>query len=212
MGVGVCGGIGVGLAGLGLEPAGSEHTGDPLQFLIVDFTGGMGALETLQHLDGRSGLFVLADLERVDRGLPPYVGLSASLDAASQQAAEAGTDPSLALPLVAAAAGNWAGDAPSTLAADYDWLYVDGFGSGNESCSAPGAPGCWGHRDGILGAVTGLGCTDCVMGAGSTLAASSGWRTSFAEIVAEPVRPGAIQTFFTWQHDVLPYLHAAPAG
>ncbi len=164
------------------------------------------------RLTGAEQLFVLADLERVDRGLPPYVGLSASLDGASQQAAEAGTDPSLALPLVAAAAGNWAGDVPSTLAADYDWLYVDGFGSGNESCSAPGAPGCWGHRDGILGAVTGLGCTDCVMGAGSALASGSGWRTSFAEIVAEPVRPGAMPTFFTWQHDVLPYLHAAPPG
>ena len=38
-------------------------------------------------------LFVLADTERVDRGLPPAVGLVAELDQDAQAAAQADTDP-----------------------------------------------------------------------------------------------------------------------
>ncbi|MHB1598733.1 MAG: hypothetical protein ACYCXY_07550 [Acidimicrobiales bacterium] len=164
------------------------------------------------RLTAAEQLFVLADLERVDRGLPPYVGLSASLDAVAQQGADAGADPSLGFPLVDAAASTWAGDAPSALAADYEWVYDDGYGSGNYACSSPGASGCWGHRDGILGEFTGIGCTDCVMGAGAASPTSGPWRTSLTEIFAAPARPGAIPTFFTWQHDVLPYLRAVRSG
>ena len=29
-------------------------------------------------------------------------------------------------------------------------MYVDGFDSGNLDCTRRGAPGCWGHRKGIL--------------------------------------------------------------
>ncbi len=58
---------------------------------------------------------------------------------------------------------NWAGVA-DPLAADYLWMYDDGPDSPNADCPRAGAPGCWGHRDNILG----RGWTS--MGAGHDLA------------------------------------------
>lgn len=40
-------------------------------------------------------LFVVADLERVDRGLPPYLGLVPTLNGAAQQSAVGPSDPSV---------------------------------------------------------------------------------------------------------------------
>ncbi len=37
------------------------------------------------------------------------------------------------------------------LGADFAWMYNDGWGGTNLDCSTPSAPGCWGHRDNILG-------------------------------------------------------------
>ncbi|MGO8870375.1 MAG: hypothetical protein ACLQPH_03065 [Acidimicrobiales bacterium] len=45
----------------------------------------------------------------------------------------------------------WAGGVADPLAADYLWMYDDGPNSPNSDCPQPGAPGCWGHRDNILG-------------------------------------------------------------
>ncbi|MHB1975179.1 MAG: hypothetical protein ACYCR4_13010, partial [Acidimicrobiales bacterium] len=86
-------------------------------------------------------LFTLADLERVDRGLPPYVGLAPELDAAALSAAHAGTDPVWQSPLAASEASTWAGNEVSTLAAEYDWVYDDGYGSANVDCTSPQATG-----------------------------------------------------------------------
>jgi len=36
------------------------------------------------------------------------------------------------------------------LDATYGWMYDDGVDSGNLDCLRAGAPGCWGHRQGIL--------------------------------------------------------------
>ncbi len=44
-----------------------------------------------------------------------------------------------------------AGGQISALDADYGWMYDDGYGGANGDCAAPGAVGCWGHRDNILG-------------------------------------------------------------
>jgi hypothetical protein len=157
-------------------------------------------------------LFVLADLERVDRGLPPYVGLVPELDAVALSAARTGTDPVWQSPLAVSEASTWAGNEVSTLAAEYDWFYDDGYGSANVDCTSPSAPGCWGHRDAILGAYTGLSCTDCVMGAATTAAPGATWLTSLAEIVVAPARPDALPVSFTWAHDVLPYLPSGATG
>ena len=44
----------------------------------------------------------------------------------------------------------WAGGSANALDAVYGWMYDDGFDSGNLDCEHRGAPGCWGHRKGIL--------------------------------------------------------------
>ncbi len=95
-------------------------------------------------------LLVLADLERVDRGLPGFVGLSSQLDDMAQAGAAANTDP--AGPSGAAWGSNWAGGEATALLADYDWMYDDGLGSPNLDCGQnQPASGCWDHRENILG-------------------------------------------------------------
>lgn len=103
--------------------------------------------------------FVLTDLERVGRGLRPFVGLTSELNSASHSAAVARVDPSPVLSIlqrmgVSQYGSIWAGDF-GPLASDYDWMYFDGYspdGSGiNIDCQSPQASGCWGHRDNILG-------------------------------------------------------------
>jgi hypothetical protein len=98
-------------------------------------------------------LFVLADSERVDRGLPPAVGLVAELNQDAQAAAQANTDPAPTIvpPGVGILrwASNWAENA-GALGSNYNWMYDDGPGSGNLACGGGGG-GCWGHRDNILG-------------------------------------------------------------
>lgn len=92
--------------------------------------------------------FVLINLERVNRGLPAIVGLSAPLNALAAAGASGGTDPSFPSGGVSGG-GIWAG-AYSVLQADYLWMYADGPGGNNLDCTASNSSGCWGHRDIIL--------------------------------------------------------------
>ena len=98
-------------------------------------------------------LFVLTNMERVARGLPPYVGLVDSLDQAASHAALADTDPTLGSVVdglgVVEYGSNWAEDV-NTIAANYDLMYNDGPGGVNLDCEAGNMTGCWGHRDNIL--------------------------------------------------------------
>jgi hypothetical protein len=92
--------------------------------------------------------FVVINLERVNRGLPAIVGLSASLDTLASAGASAGADPSF--PSGGPSGGGiWAGSY-SVLGADYLWMYVDGPGGDNLDCTSSNSSGCWGHRDIIL--------------------------------------------------------------
>lgn len=96
-------------------------------------------------------LFVLVNLERVDRNLPPFTGMTAAMDTNAAKGADSGTDP----PDPAGVLGDdeeWEGGAIDALAADYQWMYDDGKGSGNPDCPSTGGPGCWDHRNGILDA------------------------------------------------------------
>jgi hypothetical protein len=133
-------------------------------------------------LSGVDQLLVVIDLERVDRGLPPFAGTVASLDAIAQGGAQvsgqpAGTyaDPSFPArfsvgpgsvfayacrstmrQVTCAGTGNpgaaiAAGSYISALEADYAWIYNDGYGGPDSSCTTPKAASCWGHRDNILG-------------------------------------------------------------
>ena len=94
-------------------------------------------------------LLVLAELERVDRGLPGFGGLSANLDSMAQAGAASNSDPNG--PANADWGSNWAGGEASALLADYDWMYDDGPGSPNLDCTSADPSGCWAHRENILG-------------------------------------------------------------
>ena len=186
---------------------------------------GVGPLvlpSNFESISVREQLFVLADLERTARGLPPYLGLDAALSAEAQHAARAGADPGPARgfapgadPAGAQAVdGAWA-SAFSTLVADYLWMYADGWsGPGtttfNGPCTTPRAPFCWAHRDELLGAdwrlhaVVGLRCRDCEMGTGAAIV---GGRASLVDLIERPAHRAPAMTF-TWAHDVVPYLPA----
>jgi hypothetical protein len=94
-------------------------------------------------------LFVLANLERVARGLPGFQGLSTGLDHMAQSGATANNDPNG--PSGATWGSNWAGGEASALFADYDWMYDDGPGSPNLDCTKSDPGGCWAHRENVLG-------------------------------------------------------------
>lgn len=93
--------------------------------------------------------FVLIDLERVNRGLPAIIGLSGPLNTLATAGADSDNDPSFPAGGFVGGGGIWAG-APSVLASDYLWMYVDGPGGSNLDCGSAGDSGCWGHRDIIL--------------------------------------------------------------
>ncbi|MHB1500663.1 MAG: hypothetical protein ACYCYK_05780 [Candidatus Dormibacteria bacterium] len=94
--------------------------------------------------------FVLADAERVSRGLPAIAGLTGAANSNAAQGASQSADPyGLGVPGAIAFASIWAEDYGAAAAA-FDWMYNDGPGSNNVDCTTAGAPGCWGHRDNIL--------------------------------------------------------------
>ena len=129
---------------------------------------GLGTIDALRAAEGvvpmtlptnfsslttQEQIYVVANLERVDRGLPPVVGLSPSLDADAQAGAVNASDPALP-PYGSDAGANW-GQSGNIFSTDQLWMYEDGWSGDsttNEGCTSPGAPGCWAHRDNILGA------------------------------------------------------------
>ncbi len=113
---------------------------------------GIGPLELPANFDSittAEQLLVLANLERIDRGLPGFIGLSSKLDTLARSAALAGNDPNG--PSGTTWGSNWAGGEASALLADYDWVYDDGPGSPNMDCTNALANGCWDHRRNVLG-------------------------------------------------------------
>ena len=121
-------------------------------------------------------LMVLANLERVGRGLTPVAGLAGSLNAIAAHAAAADQDPMPSHYNGDVVTSNWAGGTASTLVADFLWMYDDAPGSYNTACQHPGEWGCWGHRDNILYRFD----NPIAMGAG--FAASTGDGASLAEL------------------------------
>jgi hypothetical protein len=179
------------------------------------------------HLSVAEQLFVLTDLERVTRRIPPLVGLVPYLDGVARRGALEGGDPvltSLGLdptgdfrsgPILIAnrytgGTSIWSGGASTPAAAMFGWMYDDGWGgshgaTNNIACTSPVAEGCWGHRDNILGAVWGERCTNCLAGAGySSSRSSRAWATSFAMIFVEPANHVGVS--FSWNADVVPHL------
>ena len=93
-------------------------------------------------------LLVVANAERSDRGLPRFVGLSASLDRLASAGARQRVDPGG--PPGVSWGSNLAIGYTSVLQADYAWMYDDGPGADNGDCTPRVRTGCWGHRENIL--------------------------------------------------------------
>jgi len=148
-------------------------------------------------------LFVIANLERTDRGLAPLAGLTTQLDNVAQTGATDGTDPEMSSSTLTGGAtvyswaSIWAGGTANPLGADYYWMYDDGPGSPNGSCTTPSSPGCWGHRDAILGSFANCGQAEQYMGAGNA-ATSSGYSPSLAAIVVGACGATPSDVVFTW--------------
>jgi hypothetical protein len=95
-------------------------------------------------------LLVVVNLERVDRGLRPFAGLTAALDRNAQLGADAANDPPDPGGSYRVVDSEWAGGASNGLDAVYGWMYDDGPGGTNLGCPQKGGLGCWAHRHGIL--------------------------------------------------------------
>jgi hypothetical protein len=95
-------------------------------------------------------LLVAVNLERVDRGLPAFGGLTTALNLNAQKGADDANDPPDPGQAYDLDDAEWAGGSSNGLDAVYGWMYDDGFDSGNLDCLHRDAAGCWGHRKGIL--------------------------------------------------------------
>ena len=156
--------------------------------------------------------FVVSNLERVDRGLQPAAGMVDMLNSLSSTAAVNDADPALpnGNPIGSFSpnrwGSNWAGDL-NALAADYDWMYDDGWGptgSYNLDCTSATAAGCWGHRHNILSS---YGGEELITGVGSVV--QSQW-TSIAQIFVAGA--GSYPAFtFTWSQVTSPSQTASPS-
>ena len=161
-------------------------------------------------------LFVVANLERTARQLPPYLGINAALSADSQRAAQGDADPGVASGFTdstdpggyAAMGGAWSAGF-NVLAADYMWMYVDGWGgsaatTSNVACTTANAAGCWAHRDELLGSDpgfnpgVGLTSTNCEVGVGFAVVNGSG---SYVDLIERPAGVAPAMTF-TWAQEV----------
>ena len=171
--------------------------------LSLEGSGPVTLPRDFSSLSIQEQLLVITDLERVARGERPVLGLAQVFDAAAQEGAVAASDPELlntTWPATISWASNWAGGAANALDADYEWMYDDGWATSattNVDCTAPIAPGCWGHRDNVL---TGPQST-LVMGAGFALDVRGS--TSFTELfVALPTPATAPSLYYTWAQAV----------
>jgi len=133
---------------------------------------------------------ILTDEERSDRGFLPsqlFGGLDDALNTVAQAGAAGSTDPVPPPTYLYTSAGSIFAQDYTPLGADFAWMYDDGYGGTNLDCTSPG-PGCWGHRDNILGPWTTTGTTPvttqtAMMGVGNT---STG---QYAEIFANEINP-----------------------
>ncbi len=95
-------------------------------------------------------LFVWTNLERTSRGEVAITNLVNTYAAAVQGGITNDQDPSLSN-LPGNSTSIWAGAFPTVLGGMYAWMYDDGWPGSNSDCTSSTAPGCWGHRNAILG-------------------------------------------------------------
>jgi hypothetical protein len=142
-------------------------------------------------------LFVVINLERVSRGLPPVVSLTRTISQLAARGAQLSTDPSFP-PTGSTYGGSvWAQGSASALGAVADWMYDDGPGGFNLDCTATNSSGCWGHRDILLGG-----------GSKSTLMGGAGYDASNGSYTFE-IDGGLTgqKTTLTWAHELRYFRH-----
>jgi hypothetical protein len=139
--------------------------------------------------------FVLIDLERVNRGLAPIVGLSSALNVLAATGAATNDDPAFPSHGMTGGGGLW-GEASSPLGATYEWMYDDGPNGYNTNLDCPpgGGSGCWMHRDIILWKG---GRARLVAGSASAGAGNHG---SYAFEVVSGYSTAGLS--FTWAHEL----------
>jgi hypothetical protein len=133
------------------HPFDAVNAGRAQEGLAPISANGFGSLTSEEEL------FVLVNLERVGRSLPPFEQMTSSLDALSQIGANDLQDPPLPVPPAntSNATGTlWAGTSDPLLA-DFGWMYEDGCNAVtpqrflNGGC-ALSPPQPWGHRNNVL--------------------------------------------------------------
>jgi len=144
-------------------------------------------------------LFVVTNLERTARGLPPLVAMIGVLDQQALHGAARDGDatPPGGLPY-SQWASNWAGAVGNPLEADYLWMYDDGEGSANVDCTRSDTSGCWGHRQNVL---MRFPCQECLMGA-AWLAGGYSGDPSLTELLVET--SASAPATFTWAQESAP--------
>jgi ribosomal protein L24E len=154
-------------------------------------------------------LFVLINEERVVRGLPPVYGVASMLQNDALAGAKASADPTLTVNVPTDPYGNYGSIYAfnySTAADVFEWMYDDGYGGTNFDCTTASSPGCWGHRDIILG--TTQSGSSYVMGIGSvntSFAASTGTYMEQDAGIFVPVTNlelSQLQYVYTWSQAV----------
>jgi len=98
--------------------------------------------------------FVVANLERMNRGLPPMLGLTPEYNSKCQIGADENSNPPGPSSDAETWGTNWSGGYSSVLTSNYGWMYLDGPGGPNLDCvSSNNHAYCWDHRDHILGII-----------------------------------------------------------
>ena len=178
-----------------------------------------------QSLTVAQQMFVVTNLERVARGYPPYLGLNESLDQAALVAALHRTDPNLAKGFAPgynalgdiAWGGSWA-EGFNVLSGMYLMMYSEGWGgsadaTSNIVCTSPNAPGCWAHREELLGNAphfdsgVGLWCNTCEFGAAYAIVDGT---ASYAQLIEMPLKSPP-PVIFSWQSE-LTYFPSGAVG
>jgi hypothetical protein len=153
-------------------------------------------------------LFILVNLERIDRGLLPFTYLTNQLDASAQQGADGDQDPAIPTVLtgggtVTSGAAVWAGGLPSALEADYYWMYDDGWGglaslTMNADCSLATMAQCWGHRDDILHHFDNCGAAPPTLSMGAGYSPTGAYGSSIAAEMVSSCGPPPPDVVMTW--------------
>jgi hypothetical protein len=145
----------------------------------------------------------VANLERTARGLEPFAGESSALDGNALTGAEHASDP----PRDPSGA-NWvtftggAGTSRPALEQIQSYLYTDGTAQ-NLDCPTPAAPGCWGHRQSVLGTTGTASDTGSYLVAALDFGAayaSSGWDAWDDALSTYQAISSSV--YFTWTEEV----------